>query len=101
VIMLMSVFAIYDSGVSAWRMPIFARNKGEALRSWVDAVNNPQYDYSKYPQDFTLFELGTFDDVKCKFDLLQTPVSLGLAIEFVKREVVDSAPQLRAVEPTK
>lgn len=82
--MLFGVFAIYDSAISTWRPPVYARNKGEILRLFVDSVNNPQTDYGKHPADYTLFELGTFDDDKCFFDLFKAPVKLGTALEFVR-----------------
>ncbi len=83
--MLMSIFAIYDSGISTWKPPMFCRAKGEILRWWIEMVNNEQTDLSKHPQDYTLFDIGTWDDEKCKFDLHKTPISLGVAIEFVKK----------------
>lgn len=82
--MLFSVFAIYDSGISTWMPPIFLRNKGEMLRAFVEAVNNPESKFYKHPSDYTLFEIGTWNDDKCEFSLLKTPVRLGVAIEFAK-----------------
>lgn len=83
--MIMTVFAIYDSGVSTWMVPIFARNKGEIMRSFIEAVNNPESKFFKHPADYTLFEIGTWDDDKCVFDLLKTPVRLGVAIEYLQK----------------
>ena len=40
--------------------------------------------FCKYAEDFTLFELGSWDDSNCIFDLLKTPYSLGVLIEFRK-----------------
>lgn len=82
--MLLSVFAIYDAGISTWLPPLYFRNKGEATRWFMEAVNDSQSRLSKHPHDYTIFELGTWDDDKCKFSLLSTPVSVGLAIEYVK-----------------
>lgn len=86
--MLNSVYAIYDTGISTWFPPLFFRNKGEALRWFSETVNNAESKLSKYPSDFTLFELGTWNDDNCKFTLLSTPVSIGMAIEFVKSKEV-------------
>ena len=82
--MLFSICSIYDSGISTWYPPIYLRNRGEALRMFIDEVNNSQSKLSKYPGDFTLFEIGSWDDAKCKFSLLDAPVSLGVATEYVK-----------------
>ena len=57
--MLLSVFSVYDTAISTWRLPMFARAKGEIMRWWNDAVNNPQSDFAKHPSDYVLFELGT------------------------------------------
>jgi len=82
--MLLSVFSIFDSAVKSWLPPIYARNKGEMLRQFQAAVNDSQSNFFKYPSDYTLFELGSFNDDNCKFDLFITPISLGMAQEFVK-----------------
>lgn len=82
--MIFGVFSIYDSAVSTWRPPIYARSKGEILRSFTDAANNPQTDFAKHPGDYTLFDIGTWDDDKCLFALHKTPISLGKAVEFIK-----------------
>lgn len=82
--MLLTVFAIYDSGISTWMPPIYARNKGEMLRQFMDACNDPGSKLAKHPQDYTLFEIGTFDDDKCIFNLHKTPVRLVMAIDVLK-----------------
>lgn len=82
--MLFKVFALYDSGISTWLPPIYLRNTGEAIRQVTDGVNNPDSKLHKYPGDYTLFEIGTWDDDKCNFDLLKAPHKVGTAIEFKK-----------------
>ena len=37
--------------------------------------------FSKYAEDYTLFELGEFDEATGQFSLHNTPVSLGKASE--------------------
>lgn len=84
--MKLKVFTVYDSKVGAHLQPFYARSTGEAIRSFSQAVMDTNTQFNKYPADFTLFEVGSWDDQSCVFDLNQTPVSLGLAIEF--KEVV-------------
>lgn len=81
--MLVKVFSIYDSKVEAFMRPFFEQTRGSAIRSVTEAVNDKSTSFSKYPADFTLFELGSFDDSNGQFTLLPTPVSCGLLIEFV------------------
>lgn len=33
----------------------------EALRGWTTVVNSPDSIYSKFPEDFSFVEIGTFD----------------------------------------
>lgn len=84
--MLMKVFSIYDSKVEAYMKPFFDQTKGSAIRAVTEAVNDSSTTFSKYPADFTLFELGTYDDSSAQFDLYSSPVSIGVLLEFVKTE---------------
>lgn len=78
------VFTVFDSKVQAFNTPFFQRSTGEALRAWSDAVNNSDQGIMKHPEDYTLFELGEYCDDNAKFEMYETPRSLGLAVEFVK-----------------
>lgn len=82
--MFLKVYSIFDSKVEAFMQPFYCKSKGEAIRSITEAVNDPKTSLSKYPEDFTLFELGSWDDSNCKFGLHSTPYSLGLLVEFKK-----------------
>ena len=64
------------------------KSKGEAIRAITAHVNDSQHNFCKYAEDFTLFELGSWDDSNCIFDLLKTPYSLGVLIEFRKDDPV-------------
>lgn len=87
--MLYKVFAVYDTGVSVWFPPLYMRSIGEAMRWWIDACNDPQCKFSKHPADYILFDLGSFDDSNCKFDLFEAPVRLSVAIECKRSDLVE------------
>lgn len=80
--MKVKVFAIYDSKAEAYLPPFFMKSKGEAIRALTSHVNDPQHNFNKYAADFTLFELGSWDDSNTTFELHHTPHSLGILIEF-------------------
>lgn len=82
--MLFGMFCIYDSAINTWMPPMYARNKGEMLRNFADAVADSKSKLAKHPADYALFEIGSFDDDKCKFDLLKAPVRLCLALDFLQ-----------------
>lgn len=81
----MKVFSVYDSKSESYCKPIFAEARGLALRSFSEAAAKDDTEIGKYPSDFTLFELGDFDVRTAKFELHTTPVSLGVALEFISK----------------
>lgn len=78
------VFSVYDSKVEAYLQPFFQRSRGEALRNFIAAVNDPQTMFNKHPEDYTLFEIGEFSEEKGEIRSNEVKTSLGVAIEFVK-----------------
>lgn len=85
--MLLKVFCIYDSKAEAYLQPFFYKTKGEALRALSAVVDDPQHTFCKYAMDFTLFELGTYDDSSAKFDLLATPHSIAVLQELKRADL--------------
>lgn len=73
------IFAVFDSKAQTFGQPFFCINENIALRSWREAVNDPATQFCKYPEDFSLFQLGEFNDQDASFKLLQAPLNLGLA----------------------
>lgn len=84
--MINKMFVVFDCKAEAYLQPFFMQASGQAIRAWIDLVNDKTTQFSKHPEDYTLFELGTYDDSCAKFDVYATPKSLGVAIEFVKSE---------------
>lgn len=83
-----NVFSCFDSKAGYYSKPMFCKSKGEAIRSFSDEANNRESYLYLHSEDFVLFELGTFDDVDGKFELLNTPMPIGKACEFRKSSVV-------------
>jgi len=81
--MLQKIFAIYDSKAESFTNPVYLNSTGLAVRTFSDSVQDPESPFSKHPADYTLFELGTYDDNTAEFKLLPTPKSLFIAIEFI------------------
>ncbi len=79
------IFSIYDSKAEAYLPPFFLNATGLALRYFEDAANNPEHDMSKYSADYTLFELGEFDENTCAFQFHNAMINLGLALNFKVR----------------
>lgn len=78
------VLAVFDSAVGEYAKPFLLKTKGEALRAWHESVNDEKSPFFKHPQDYTLFLLGYYDSQTGKFENEHTPLSLGVAVEFVQ-----------------
>lgn len=80
--MILKVFAVYDSKVESYLQPFFMQTKGQALRAWETSVNDESTMFCKHPADFTLFEIGEYDDSKGDLVSYSAKIPVGVALEF-------------------
>lgn len=80
----MKVFAVKDHKVGIFMKPVFDHHAGSAIRGFEDVVRSGDSPFSRHPNDFTLFELGSFDENNGVFKCLEHPIELLSA-----RQVVD------------
>lgn len=60
---------IYNSkAVNAFMQPFLAPADGAAIRSFMDAVNDPKHDFGRHASDYDLYRLGDFDETEGRFD---------------------------------
>lgn len=78
--MLYGVYSVYDSGVKMYMQPFYSVSKGNALRSFITASNDPNMPFFATPSDYTLFQVGEWDDVAGIHTSLAVPLSLGTAL---------------------
>lgn len=57
----MLIFAIYDKKLGSYSIPFFSLTPGAASRSFLDACRDPRTDLAKHPEDFSLHQIGTYD----------------------------------------
>jgi len=81
--MIFKVFTVYDSKVEAYMNPFYLPAKGAAIRTFTDLVNDKSHPIGKYPADYTLFEIGSYDDQNGQIVMHKTHVSLGVGTEFL------------------
>lgn len=85
--MKMKMFSVYDSAAQAYVTPFFMHNKALAIRAFDDNVNSEQENnINKHPDQFSLHEVGEFDDAN------------GIVTPYEKPELVTTAREL--VKPT-
>lgn len=77
------VFSVFDSKAKAYLQPFHAANAAVASRMIADAVQQDDHMFNKHAADFTLFELGDFDDLSGTFTNHSTAVNLGNLLTFL------------------
>lgn len=90
---ILKMFSVFDSKANAYLQPFFAPSAGVAIRNFSDACNQEDHGFHQHAGDFTLFEIGQFDQESGGFQTLKTPINLGLAITFIATE--ESQPELK------
>jgi hypothetical protein len=78
-----NIVAVYDQASKSFGQPIFTPALGIALRSFTDEVNNNHEGNQMYnhPSDFTLFDIGMYDDNSAEFHIHPTPIKLITAMD--------------------
>nr|DAI03088.1 MAG TPA: DNA binding protein [Microviridae sp.] len=81
--MKLHVMSVKDNAAQTFGRPFFMPSTGVALRSFTDEVNRAAEDNQlyKHPEDFDLYQLGTFDDETGVFELLTFPKVFARAKE--------------------
>ncbi len=79
--MIIHLYTVYDQKAEAYLPPFTAQTIGVAIRMFDEMVNTKDHSFNKYPEDFTLFALGEYDDNTAIITLLETPHAIRKAIE--------------------
>lgn len=80
----MKIYTIRDSKAEFYGQPFFSRTNGDAIRQFTQVLNdtsNPNNLAAKYPADYSLFEIGEFDDETGKIKAI-APNHLGGGVDF-------------------
>lgn len=89
--MKLKLFVVYDSKTEAYGVPFFRDFTANALREWSEVASNKsdkQNQISKFPADFTLFEIGSYDQESGIVSMYETKFSHGTALEHLKENTV-------------
>ena len=58
---MLNMYSLKDNKINSYSPPVCLDNVVQLQRSLTSVVNNKETDYYKYPQDFEVYTLGTFD----------------------------------------
>jgi len=84
------VFAIFDAAAEAYLPPFMLPTEGMAKRQFEIAINDDKTQFWHSPQDYTLFELGIFDDASGTYELHSPKKSHGNGVEYIRHDSNDS-----------
>lgn len=86
--MKLKLFVVHDSKTDSYGIPFFRDFTANALREWAEVASNTedkQNQIAKYPGDFSLFEVGEFDQSTGVLSLYEVKFNHGLASEHANR----------------
>lgn len=90
--MLTKIFCVYDSKALCYGVPFFLPSVGAAVRAFSDLANDRNTTVNRHPGDFVLYNVGSFDDSSGIFVGCQPMVSLGVASDFVVKNLAPGSP---------
>lgn len=90
--MITHLFSVFDSAAKLFVAPWHAPTVELALRRFRFTVNEPGNEINKFPEEYSLFHVGEFNQETGEIVAYATPRSLGVAVTFMDRpqlEVTD------------
>lgn len=92
------ICSVYDQKAEAFMRPMFVQASGVAMRSFADEVNsgNKESQLVTHPEDFVLYELGTWDDQAGKIVVYDAPKALCNGLDTKRTQATEANP-VRAV----
>ncbi len=94
--MTLKIFTVFDCKAKAYLPPFYSLQTASGLRAFEEVCNTPSHDFHKYPTDFSLFEIGTFDDQDGTIQLLPAALNLGIAQDFIRETHPTNTTPLRS-----
>lgn len=93
---MLNLYAVKDVKSQLFNNPFVQKTDGTAIRTFATACEDKNTDLNKYPSDFSLYRIGTYDEESGKLSQDQI-MQVANASEFVPDEVViaDKIKQIR------
>lgn len=86
--MILQVMAVYDDKARAYICPYYTAHVDVGVRVFAECANMADHQIGRNPTDFHLYHLGTWDDVRAKFELYPEPRVLGCAVMWLKQRQI-------------
>lgn len=81
----MQMYVVYDIKSRVYEPPKFCLNEDTAKRLFIGAFGNQRTSYNRFPRDYQVYYIGTFDDLTCMIKH-QVPEYKWLAYDLIKED---------------
>jgi len=82
--MVHGIFCVYDSKARAYLPPFFLHTVEMAQRAFADCANDQGHAFCRNSGDYTLYQVGEFDDLVGVVKARGPHLNLGLATAYVR-----------------
>lgn len=79
-------FSVCDNKTGYFHVPFFSPTVPSGKRMFQEACRDTSTLMSKYPEDFTLWHVGEFDDNDGRLTQFDPPGQIAKALDYVKGE---------------
>lgn len=86
--MVVPMFAVRDQKAEMYEMPMVFLNEATARRAFARVANDTNDTHGKFPEDFELHMLGSFDDSKGRLISLDAPQRVCSFLDLVPKKEV-------------
>lgn len=77
----LNIYTVHDEKTSAFLQPMFFRTTGEAIRAIQSCIIDQNHQFSQHKTDFSLVQIGEYDDNTGNINPLEKKIWLGNMIE--------------------
>jgi hypothetical protein len=82
--MKINIYAVYDAKAEAFGKPLFFNTHGLAKRSFYEACQHAESEFQKYPHDYSLYYIGTYNEESAEVSAVPTK-QLYTALEAINQ----------------
>lgn len=72
---------IHDNQANAYNTPFASKNGNTAIRSFHDSIQQPGSVLHNHPEDFVLYQTGTFDELTGDIEITEPRIKLANGVE--------------------
>ncbi len=79
---MIGIFTVFDVKAEAYLQPFFAHKEALALRMFTEAASDPDHQFCKHAEDYTLFAIGEWEENSGEIQMYDVKKPLGNALQF-------------------